>query len=843
MNSQFSQRVSDVLTYSKEEANRLGCSLIAPEHLVLGILRDGGGKAMEVLMKLDADVNRIKRNLEESIESEGDFLPEAEVPLSLTATRILKICMLEARLLKSELADTEHLLLAILKDGNSVASTVLVDNGITYQDVYDVLTMKSANPNAGMGFTEDDDEEEEVGPSRSGQESGRGNMGSSSASAQTATRRPANDTPVLDNFGTDITRAAAEGKLDPVVGREREIERLAQILSRRKKNNPVLIGEPGVGKSAIVEGLALRITQRKVSRILFDKRVIMLDMSSVVAGTKYRGQFEERIRSIINELQKNPNVILFIDEIHTIVGAGAAAGTMDAANMLKPALARGEIQCIGATTLDEYRKSIEKDGALERRFQKVIVEPTTAEETLQILKNIKEKYEDHHNVRYTDAALEACVKLSARYINDRNFPDKAIDALDEAGSRVHLTNISAPKEIEEQERLIENARLQKTEAVKAQNFELAAGYRDREKELTTQLEQMKADWEAQLKEQRQTVDEEEIASVVSMMSGVPVQRMAQAEGLKLAGMKEELQQKVIAQDVAIEKLVKAIVRSRVGLKDPNRPIGTFMFLGPTGVGKTHLAKQLARYMFGSDDALIRIDMSEYMEKYTVSRMIGAAPGYVGYEEGGQLTEKVRRKPYSIVLLDEIEKAHPDVFNILLQVLDEGRLTDNVGRTIDFKNTVIIMTSNIGTRQLKEFGRGVGFAAQNRTDDKEYSRGVIQKALNKTFSPEFLNRLDEIITFDQLSLDAITRIVDIELKGLYERLEGIGYHLQVDDAAKKFLATKGYDVQFGARPLKRAIQNYLEDGLSELIVSGGVQPGDTVSVTHEDGKDELTMQKL
>ena len=842
MNSQFSQRVSDVLTYSKEEANRLRNSLIGPEHLLLGILRDGSGKAMEVLMKLDADVNQIKRNLEENMEAEDDLLPEAEIPLSLTATRILKICILEARLLKSEQADTEHLLLAILKDGNNMAATVLMDNGITYQDVYDVLTMKSANPNAGMGFTEDDDDEEDVAPSRSGQEGSRGGMGSSSASAQTATRRPANDTPVLDNFGTDITRAAAEGKLDPVVGREREIERLAQILSRRKKNNPVLIGEPGVGKSAIVEGLALRITQKKVSRVLFDKRVIMLDMSSVVAGTKYRGQFEERIRSIINELQKNPNVILFIDEIHTIVGAGAAAGTMDAANMLKPALARGEIQCIGATTLDEYRKSIEKDGALERRFQKVIVEPTTAEETLQILKNIKEKYEDHHNVRYTDAALEACVKLSARYINDRNFPDKAIDALDEAGSRVHLTNISAPKEIEEQERLIENARLQKTEAVKAQNFELAAGYRDREKELMTQLEQMKADWEAQLKEQRQTVDEEEIASVVSMMSGVPVQRMAQAEGLKLAGMKEELQQKVIAQDVAIEKLVKAIVRSRVGLKDPNRPIGTFMFLGPTGVGKTHLAKQLARYMFGSDDALIRIDMSEYMEKYTVSRMIGAAPGYVGYEEGGQLTEKVRRKPYSIVLLDEIEKAHPDVFNILLQVLDEGRLTDNVGRTIDFKNTVIIMTSNIGTRQLKEFGRGVGFAAQNRTDDKEYSRGVIQKALNKTFSPEFLNRLDEIITFDQLSLDAITRIVDIELKGLYERLEGIGYRLQVDDAAKKFLATKGYDVQFGARPLKRAIQNYLEDGLSELIVSGSVQPGDTVSVTHEDGKDELMMQK-
>ena len=844
MNYQFSQRVSDVLTYSKEEANRLGNSFIGPEHLLLGILRDGTGKAVEALTKLDANLNQIKRSLEEQLrDPENHNLPaDEEVSFSPTAARILKMSMLEARLLKSQEADTEHLLLAILKDGSNVAATVLNDQFITYQAVYELLTMKSANPNAGMGFTEDDDDEEEMSPSRSSSEGPR-SLGGGQPAARTATQKPTNDTPVLDNFGTDITRAAAEGRLDPVVGREREIERLAQILSRRKKNNPVLIGEPGVGKSAIVEGLALRITQKKVSRVLFDKRVIMLDMASVVAGTKYRGQFEERIRSIINELQKNPNVILFIDEIHTIVGAGAAAGTMDAANMLKPALARGEIQCIGATTLDEYRKSIEKDGALERRFQKVSVEPTTAEETLQILKNIKEKYEDHHNVRYTDAALEACVKLTARYISDRSFPDKAIDALDEAGSRVHLTNISAPKEIEEQERLIADARLQKTEAVKSQNFELAAAYRDREKELAASLEQMKADWEAQLKEQRQTVDEEEIAAVVSMMSGVPVQRMAQAEGLKLAGMKDELQQKVIGQDVAIEKLVKAIVRSRVGLKDPNRPIGTFMFLGPTGVGKTHLAKQLARYLFGSDDALIRVDMSEYMEKFTVSRMVGAAPGYVGYEEGGQLTEKVRRKPYSIVLLDEIEKAHPDVFNILLQVLDEGRLTDNVGRTIDFKNTVIIMTSNIGTRQLKEFGRGVGFAAQNRTDDKEYSRGVIQKALNKTFSPEFLNRLDEIITFDQLSLDAITRIVDIELKGLYERLEGIGYHLQVDDAAKKFLATKGYDVQFGARPLKRAIQNYLEDGLSELIVSGDVQPGDTVSVTHEDGKDELTMQKL
>lgn len=699
--------------------------------------------------------------------------------------------------------------------------------------------MKSTNPNAGMGFTEDDEEDEEdMSMSRSSRTGGAG----SASAAQTASRKPSNDTPVLDNFGVDMTRAAEEGKLDPVVGREREIERLAQILSRRKKNNPVLIGEPGVGKSAIVEGLALRIVQKKVSRILFEKRVVMLDMASVVAGTKYRGQFEERIRSIINELQKNPNVILFIDEIHTIVGAGAAAGSMDAANMLKPALARGEIQCIGATTLDEYRKNIEKDGALERRFQKVIVEPTTAEETLQILKNIKEKYEDHHNVSYTDEALEACVKLSARYITDRNFPDKAIDALDEAGSRVHLTNINVPKEIEEQEKLIEEARSLKAEAVKSQNFELAASYRDREKELSVRLEEMKVEWEARLKDDRQTVGEEEIANVISMMSGVPVQRMAQAEGLKLAGMKEELQAKVIAQDAAIEKLTKAILRSRVGLKDPNHPIGTFMFLGPTGVGKTHLAKQLAKYMFGSADALIRIDMSEYMEKYTVSRMIGAAPGYVGYEEGGQLTEKVRRKPYSIVLLDEIEKAHPDVFNILLQVLDEGRLTDNYGRTIDFKNTVIIMTSNIGTRQLKEFGRGVGFAAQNRTDDNEHSRSVIQKALNKTFAPEFLNRLDEIITFDQLSLEAITKIVDIELKGLYERVEAIGYKLVVEDDAKTFLASKGYDVQFGARPLKRAIQNHLEDGLSELIVAEELQPGDTVNVSVDKEKDELSIRK-
>ncbi len=844
MNNQFSQKVSEVLAYSKEEADRLRTNYIGPGHLLLGILRQGTGKAVEALRKLDANLAQIKAHVESLVRnteiSYQGTLANGEMPLSEDASRVLKISILEARLLKSPVADTEHILLAILKNDDSVASVVLEDNNITYEAVFELLTQKSANPNAGMGFAEDDeDDEDEMLPARSDNMAGTG-QGGYATSAQTAPKKPTNDTPVLDNFGTDITRAAAEGRLDPVVGREREIERLAQILSRRKKNNPVLIGEPGVGKSAIVEGLALRINEKKVSRVLFDKRVVMLDMSAVVAGTKYRGQFEERIRSIINELQKNPNVILFIDEIHTIVGAGSAPGTMDAANMLKPALARGEIQCIGATTLDEYRKSIEKDGALERRFQKIIVEPTSEEETLQILRNIKEKYEDHHNVRYTDEALEACVRLTARYISDRSFPDKAIDALDEAGSRVHLTHISVPREIEDQEKLIEMARLQKAEAVRSQNFELAAGYRDREKTLSAQLDRMKEEWERTLKDQRETVGEEEVAGVVSMMSGVPVQRMAQAEGIRLAGMKEELRSKVIGQDAAIDKVVKAIVRSRVGLKDPNRPIGTFMFLGPTGVGKTHLAKQLARFMFGSDDALIRIDMSEYMEKYTVSRMIGAAPGYVGYEEGGQLTERVRRKPYSIILLDEIEKAHPDVFNILLQVLDEGRLTDNTGRTIDFKNTVIIMTSNIGTRQLKEFGRGVGFAAQTRTDDREYSRGVIQKALNKTFSPEFLNRLDDIITFDQLSLEDIVKIVDIELDALRGRIESIGYHLEVSDEAKQFLGKKGYDVQYGARPLKRAVQTYLEDSLSEMIVDDKLQPDDTIRVTWDGSAETLSI---
>ena len=834
MNNQFTQRVSDIIMYSKEEANRLRNSYIGPEHLLLGLIREGEGKAIEILFNLQINLQDIKNQLEAIVKNnaENDTTYDENISFNEKASKVLKLCILEAKLLRNIAADSEHILLAIMKVKDNAAFHVLESNGVTYEKIK--LTLQP-DTHAGLGFSEDEDEDEDIRQSPSGNKSNAAQQ-----QARPAQKKPANDTPVLDNFGTDMTKAAEEGKLDPVVGRVKEIERLAQILSRRKKNNPILIGEPGVGKSAIVEGLALRIVEKKVSRILFDKRVIALDMTAVVAGTKYRGQFEERIRSILNELKKNPNIILFIDEIHTIVGAGSAAGSMDAANMLKPALARGEIQCIGATTLDEYRQNIEKDGALERRFQKVIVEPTTAEETLQILKNIKDKYEDHHNVNYTDAALEACVKLTNRYITDRNFPDKAIDALDEAGSRVHLTNITAPKEIEEQEKLIDEMKSLKNEAVRLQNFELAASYRDKEKEYTNQLDTLKEEWEKSLKENRETVDDEQIAEVVSMMSGVPVQRMAQAEGMKLLGMKDDLLSKVIGKDKAIATLVKAIQRSRVGLKDPNKPIGTFMFLGPTGVGKTHLAKELAKLMFGSADALIRIDMSEYMEKFTVSRLVGAPPGYVGYEEGGQLTEKVRRKPYSIVLLDEIEKAHPDVFNILLQVMDEGRLTDSYGRTVDFKNTIVIMTSNIGTRQLKEFGKGIGFAAQVRTDDKEYSRNVITKALNKSFAPEFINRLDEIITFDQLDMDALTRIIDIELKGLYSRVENIGYKLVIDEDAKKFVATKGYDVQFGARPLKRAIQNNLEDGISELILGSEMAAGDTIKVSYDKEKDLIVM---
>ena len=822
MNNQFSQKVSEILIYSKQEAIRLNSDHVGPEHLLLGLLKEGSGRAIEVLQKkLYVDLGTIKNEIEARIEKQSNdytysharITNENEVMLDETSARILRLGILEARLLKKEVVSDEHLLLAILKQHDNMAAQVLERNDVTYSLVFEELSLKQADVNAGMnGY----DEDEEDAP---GQSNGNNNLGNGQQVQQTQTKRPINDTPTIDMFGMDLTKAAELGRLDPVVGREKEIERLAQILSRRKKNNPVLIGEPGVGKSAIVEGLALRIIEKKVSRVLFNKRVVSLDMTSVVAGTKYRGQFEERIRTILKELKDNPDVILFIDEIHTIVGAGSAPGSMDAANMLKPALARGEIQCIGATTLDEYRKSIEKDGALERRFQKVIVEPTSPEETLQILKNIKEKYEDHHNVSYTQEALEACVKLTGRYISDRNFPDKAIDALDEAGSRVHLTNISVPKEIEEQEQEIDRLKQLRMSAVKAQNYELAANYRDKEKSMQLQLDEMKRIWEESLKDNREVVDEGQIADVVSMMSGVPVQRMAQAESIRLKGMREALTGKIIAQDAAMDKLVRAIQRSRVGLKDPNRPIGTFMFLGPTGVGKTLLAKELATYMFGSSDALIRIDMSEYMEKFTVSRLVGAPPGYVGYEEGGQLTEKVRRRPYSIILLDEIEKAHGDVFNLLLQVMDEGRLTDSYGRTIDFKNTVIIMTSNIGTRQLKEFGRGIGFSALlNVDDDKEHSRSIIQKALNKSFAPEFLNRIDEIITFDQLDRPAIRRIVDLELAQLMKRVENLGYKLEVTDEVKDFISDHGFDIQFGARPLRRAIQTYLEDGISELLIN-------------------------
>ena len=846
MNNQFTQRVSEILLFSKEESDRLGNNYVGTGHLLLGIIREGDNKAVSILQSLYVDLKKLKLILEDELRGQvaspvRENFFGSDKDLDKKASKVMKLSILEAKLLKSPEVDTEHVLLAIMKDNENKAAEILESQEVTYRKVMDRLAPHKEEPKDGLDFGEEDEDEDDGIRRRRPDEGNMSYRSEGQPVAGTKQQKSSKDTPVLDSFSTDMTKAAEEGKLDPVVGREKEIERLAQILSRRKKNNPILIGEPGVGKSAIVEGLAMRIVERKVSRILFDKRVVALDMTAVVAGTKYRGQFEERIRSILNELKKNPDIILFIDEIHNIVGAGSAAGSMDAANILKPSLARGEIQCIGATTLDEYRQNIEKDGALERRFQKVMVEPTTPEETLQILKNIKEKYEEHHCVNYTDEALEACVKLTDRYISDRNFPDKAIDALDEAGSRVHLTNVSVPKEIEEQEKLIEEARKHKNEAVNLQNFELAASFRDQEKNYMNQLEVMKREWEENLKQQRETVDTPQIENVVSMMSGVPVQRMAQAEGIRLKGMKEELKSRVIAQDKAVDTLVKAIQRSRVGLKDPNKPIGTFLFLGPTGVGKTHLAKELARQLFGTTDAMIRIDMSEYMEKYSVSRLVGAPPGYVGYEEGGQLTEKVRRRPYSIVLLDEIEKAHSDVFNLLLQVMDEGRLTDSNGRTVDFKNTVIILTSNIGTRQLKEFGKGIGFAAQLRTDDSEYSRSVITKALNKSFAPEFINRLDEIITFDQLDVEALSKIIDIELKRLYQRMESIGYKLQIDDDAKRYVAEKGYDVQFGARPLKRSIQSNLEDGLAELILNEEPQNGDVIHVSLKPSGDGLQMK--
>lgn len=829
MSNEFTQQVSDIVVYGKEEANRLQNDHIEPEHLLLGILRDGECKAAEILKSFYLDLKGIKNELE--IQLREKSIQEnysQDITFSEEASKILTLSKLEAKLMNNEKVDTPHILLAIMRDNQNNAYKILDKNDVTYEKIIDRLKQEEA-PFDGLDFN-DDEEEEGIGRRGNADKSNDG-FGSSAnrQTTQTEQKQAEGGTPYLDNYGIDLTQAAEGGKLDPVVGREKEIERIAQILSRRKKNNPILIGEPGVGKSAIAEGLALRIVEKRVSRALFGKRIISLDMTAVVAGTKYRGQFEERIRAILTEVKKHPDVILFIDEIHTIVGAGSAAGSMDAANMLKPALARGEIQCIGATTLDEYRKNIEKDGALERRFQKVLVEPTSPEETLQILRNIKDKYEEHHNVTYTDKALEACVRLTDRYVTDRYFPDKAIDAMDEAGSRIHLTHISVPREIEEQERLIEEAQQHKNEAIRLQNFELAASFRDRENQYTEQLERLKNEWKEKLKDNRETVDAPQIEEVVSMISGVPVQRMAQAEGVRLKGMKQALLSKVIGQDKAVETLVRSIQRSRVGLKDPNKPIGTFLFLGPTGVGKTHLAKELAKNMFGTTDAIIRIDMSEYMEKFTVSRLVGAPPGYVGYEEGGQLTEKVRRHPYSIVLLDEIEKAHSDVFNMLLQVMDEGRLTDSLGRTVDFKNTIIIMTSNIGTRQLKEFGKGIGFTAQTGENEKEHANSVIRKALNKSFAPEFINRLDEIVTFDQLDIASLEKIIDIELAGLYKRIEGCGYHLLLDQEAKRFVAEKGYDVQFGARPLKRSIQNHLEDGLAELIINEEPQTGDTLHV--------------
>jgi ATP-dependent Clp protease ATP-binding subunit ClpC len=790
--------------------------------------------------KFYVNIPTVKEVLERSVRDDGHTLLSTDIALNQTSTNIMRLAVLEARLMKSEESDAEHMLLAILKQNDNLVARVLIDSDVTYKELYDSLTTQKApmNPKDDVDYDEEDEDEEDAPPPSSGTSSGKSGKSSSTKTA----KKGNSDTPAIDKFGFDLTRAAGEGKLDPVVGREVEIERLAQILSRRKKNNPVLIGEPGVGKSAIVEGLATRINERKVARVLFNKRIISLDMSSVVAGTKYRGQFEERMRSIINELRANPDIIVFVDEIHTLVGAGNQAGQMDAANMMKPALARGELQCIGATTLDEYRKSIEKDGALERRFQKVIVEQTTPEETLTILHNIKDRYEEHHNVSYTEEALTACVKLAERYITDRSFPDKAIDVLDEVGSRVRIHHVTVPKELEQKEEELAAINKKKDKAVKDENYALAGEYRDQATAVIDELEQIKKAWEATLEDKRQKVTGEDVAQTVSMMTGIPVSKMANAEGIRMKGMRQELKDNVIAQDAAVDKLVNAIQRSRVGLKDPNRPIGTFMFLGPTGVGKTFLAKKLAEHMFGSTDALIRIDMSEYMEKFTVSRLVGAPPGYVGYEEGGMLTEKVRRKPYSIVLLDEIEKAHPDVFNLLLQVMDDGRLTDTQGRTIDFRNTVIIMTSNVGTRQLKEFGRGVGFAAMADKDDKEVSRSVIQKALNKQFSPEFLNRIDEIITFDQLELDAILQIISIELRGLYKRVDDLGMTLEITEAARKFIAEKGYDKQFGARPLRRAIQQHLEDRISEMIVEEEVKAGDTILAELQNDKIAVEVKK-
>jgi ATP-dependent Clp protease ATP-binding subunit ClpC len=830
MDSQFSQRVKDILGYSKEEAIRLGNSHISPEHLFLGILRDGESAAIEILINQGIDLMVLKGSLEKSIKVESP-IPVADhevIPLLRSTERILKLVYLEAKSLKSSTIDTEHLLLAILKDENALVTRFLSELDVTYQSVRRMVETES--PSARADFPRDEDDE------------GQGLGGQSKGQSSSSSSKSSSDTPVLDNFGIDLTKAAEEGRLDPVVGREREIERLAQILSRRKKNNPVLIGEPGVGKSAIAEGLALRIIKKNVSRVLFNKRVVALDLASIVAGTKYRGQFEERMKAILNELSKNDNIILFIDEIHTIVGAGGATGSLDAANMLKPALARGEIQCIGATTLDEYRQHIEKDGALERRFQKVIVEPTSIEETIHILHNIKERYEEHHNVNYTDDAIDACVKLTNRYISDRHLPDKAIDALDESGSRVHISNIVVPEKILALEKQLEETKKEKMTAVKNQNFEKAASFRDREKDLLDMIEQEKKKWEKELAVNRETVDAEKVAEVVAMMTGVPVQRIAQTEGTRLLQMADELKGSVIGQDEAIQKVVKSIQRNRAGLKDPNKPIGTFIFLGPTGVGKTQLAKVLAKFLFDTTDNLVRIDMSEYMEKFSVSRLVGAPPGYVGYEEGGQLTEKVRRKPYSVVLLDEIEKAHPDVFHIMLQVLDEGQLTDSLGRRVDFRNTIVILTSNIGTRQISEFGHGIGFDTQAKKATRdEQTKSILQKALQKTFAPEFLNRIDDVIMFNSLSKEDINKIIDLELKGLYDRVKSLGYTLKIATAARDFIAERGWDANYGARPLKRAIQKYLEDPMAEVLIKATQQEGNTIYVGFNSAKSEIKIK--
>lgn len=826
MEAKFSPRVKDVITYSREEALRLGHDYIGTEHLLLGIIREGEGTAIRLLKTIGVDLMELRKTVEDAIGTGNHKVSNlANIPLMKQAERALKITYLEAKLFKSPVIGTEHLILSILKDEDNVATKSLHKFRIDYDIIKRELELSKSDPKAEFPGTPPDDDADDDSFSAS------------------STKKPVDSkskTPVLDNFGRDLTKAAEDGKLDPIVGREKEIERVSQILSRRKKNNPILIGEPGVGKSAIAEGLALRIVQRKVSRVLFNKRVVTLDLASLVAGTKYRGQFEERMKAVMNELEKSPDVILFIDEIHTIIGAGGASGSLDASNMFKPALARGEIQCIGATTLDEYRQYIEKDGALERRFQKVIVEPATPEETLQILNNIKPKYEDHHNVTYTDEAIKACVSLTARYITDRHLPDKAIDALDEAGSRVHITNINVPKNIVEIEKKLEEIKEEKNKVVRSQKYEEAARLRDTERTLLEQLETAKKAWEEESKIHRETVTEDNVAEVVAMMTGVPVQRVAQNEGDKLMKMAEELKGKVIGQDDAVKKVVKAIQRNRAGLKDPNKPIGSFIFLGPTGVGKTQLAKILSKYLFDNDDALIRIDMSEYMEKFAVSRLVGAPPGYVGYEEGGQLTEKVRRRPYSVVLLDEIEKAHPDVFNLLLQALDDGMMTDSLGRKIDFKNTIIIMTSNIGARQLKDFGQGVGFSTSAKKEaEEDHAKGVIEGALKKAFAPEFLNRIDDVVMFNSLTREDIHKIIDIELNSLYGRINGLGYAIKISDEAKDFISEKGYDVQFGARPLKRAIQKYLEDPLAEEIIKSSLTEGDVIEVNYE--KDEIQIR--